>query len=53
MIKAILDPKFQPMAKVVTEFQKGVEAVGGTPLVIAVERNKGYIATYKMNVYKE
>ena len=53
MIKAILDPQFQPMAKVVTEFQKNVKAVGGTPLVIAVERNKGYIATYKMDVYKD
>ena len=53
MIKAILDPQFQPMAKVVTEFQKGVKEVGGTPLVIAVERNKGYIATYKMDIYKD
>ncbi len=53
MIKAILDPQFQPMAKVVTEFQKNVKEVGGMPLVIAVERNKGYIATYKMDVYKD
>ena len=27
MIKAILDPQFQPMAKVVTEFQKNVKEV--------------------------
>lgn len=53
MIKAILDPQFQPMAKVVADYQKHVQAVGGVPMVIAVERNKGYIATYKMNIYKD
>ena len=53
MIKAILDPQFQPMAKVVADYQKNVQAVGGVPMVIAVERNKGYIATYNMNIYKD
>lgn len=53
MIKAILDPQFQPMAKVVAEYQKNVEEVGGVPLVVAVERNKGYISTYKLDVYAD
>ena len=53
MIKAILDPQFQPMAKVVADYQKNEQAVGGVPMVIAVERNKGYIATYKMNIYQD
>ncbi|MEE1315143.1 MAG: ROK family protein [Faecalimonas sp.] len=53
MIKAILDPQFQPMAKVVAEYQKNVKAVGGVPMVIAVERNKGYISTYQMDIYAE
>ena len=50
MIQAILDPQFQPMAKVVAEYQRNVKAAGGVPMVIAVERNKGYISTYKMEI---
>ncbi len=53
MIKAVLDPQFQPMAKVVAEYQKNVKEVGGVPLVVAVERNKGYISTYKLDVYAD
>lgn len=53
MIKAILDPGYQPMAKVVAEYKKNVEVAGGVPMVIAVERNKGYISTYEMNVYAD
>ena len=53
MIKAILDSGYQPMAKVVAEYQKNVKQEGGVPLVIAVERNKGYISTYTMDVYAD
>ena len=53
MIQAILDPQFQPMAKVVAEYQRNVKAAGGVPMVIAVERNKGYISTYKMEIYAD
>ncbi len=53
MIKAILDPQFQPMAKVVAEYQKSVKAAQGVPMVIAVERNKGYISTYQMDIYAD
>ncbi len=52
-MKAILDPQFQPMAKVVAEYQENVKATGGVPMVIAVERNKGYISTYKMDIYAD
>ena len=53
MIKAILDSGYQPMAKVVTDYQKSVAEVGGVPMVIAVERNKGYISTYEMNIFED
>ena len=53
MIKAILDPGYQPMAKVVAEYQENVKKVGGVPMVIAVERNKGYISTYQMDIYAD
>ena len=53
MIKAILDPGYQPMAKVVATYKEGVKKTGGVPMVIAVERNKGYISTYKMDIYKD
>ena len=53
MIKAILDPGYQPMAKVVADYQKSVAEVGGVPMVIAVERNEGYISTYEMNIFED
>lgn len=53
MIKAILDPQFQPMAKVVADYRAAVAKEGGTPLVVAVERNKGYVSTYKLDVFKD
>ena len=53
MIKAILDPQFQPMVKVVADYRTAVAEEGGVPLVIAVERNKGYVSTYKLDVFKD
>lgn len=53
MIKAILDPQFRPMVKVVADYKEAVAKAGGTPLVVAVERNKGYVSTYKLDVYKD
>ena len=53
MIKAILDPRFQPMVNVVSDYKAAVAKAGGVPLVIAVERNKGYVSTYKLDVYKD
>ncbi len=53
MIPAVLDPQFLPMAKVVADYKKAVAAVGGTPVVIAVTRNKGYVATYALDIFPE
>ena len=53
MIKAILDPQFQPMVKVVADYRAAVAKEGGVPLVIAVERNKGYVSTYKLDVFRD
>lgn len=53
MIKAVLDPQFQPMAKVVADYQARVKEAGGVPAVIAIERNKGYVSTYEMNIYED
>ena len=41
MIKAILDPQFMPMVKVVKDYQDAVAKAGGVPLTVAVQRNKG------------
>ena len=53
MINAILDPQFQPMALVVKAYKEAVAKVGGAPLAIAVERNKGFISTYQLDIYPE
>lgn len=53
MILAKLDPQFQPMVTVIDEFNAAVAAAGGVPVVIAVERNNGFIATYKLDVYAD
>lgn len=41
------------MAKVIAAYQKAVKANGGVPFVIAVERNKGYVSTYQMDIYAD
>ncbi len=51
MIKAILDEKYTPMVKVLDDFNRAVKMEASTPLVIAVERNDGYIATYSLSIY--
>lgn len=53
MIQAILDPQFQPMAKVIANYEESVKAVGGVPVVIAIERNNGFIATYEIEAFAD
>ena len=53
MIKAILDPQFRPAAVVIADFKKAVAEAGGNPLVIAVERNKGYVSTFAIDVFAD
>ena len=50
---AKLDKQFMPMVKVLDDFASAVAKEGGKPVVIAVERNDGYISTYKLDVYKD
>jgi len=53
MITAKLDPKFMPMITVINEFNEAVKKAGGVPMVIAVERNDSYMATYEMDIFPE
>lgn len=54
MIKAILDPQFQPMAVVVEEYKAAVaKSDDKHKLVVAVQRNKGYISTYALDVFAD
>ncbi len=53
MITAKLDPKFKPMITVINEFNEAVKKAGGVPMIIAVERNDGYMATYEMDIFPE
>jgi len=48
---AKLDKQFKPMVKVLDDFAASVAKEGGKPIVIAVERNNGYISTYKLDVF--
>ena len=48
-----LDTQFQPLALVVREFRKKTKGSKGQDLVIAIERNKGYISAYKTRIYKD
>ena len=53
MITAKLDPQFMPMITVINSFNDAVKKAGGEPMVIAVERNDGYMATYEMDIFPE
>ncbi len=50
---AKLEPEFMPMVKVIEDFKKNVSNAKSQEIVIAVERNGGLIATYKLDVYKD
>ena len=53
MIKAVLDEQFQPMALVVRNFAKEVEKAGGQDIAICIERNNGYVSTYKTKIFND
>ena len=48
-----LDTGFVPISKFFDAYQENVAKVGGVPLTIAVERNKGYISTYSLDVFAD
>ncbi len=50
---AKLEPEFMPMVKVIDDFKASVAKTESTELYIAVERNGGLTAVYKMDIYKE
>ncbi len=47
-----LDTQFVPLALVVREFREQTKE-DGQDLVIAIERNKGYVSAYKTRIYKD
>ena len=51
-VKAKLDPQFQPLSLICREMREATKE-DGQDLVIAIERNKGYISTYKTRIYKD
>lgn len=51
-VKAKLDKDFAPLALAVREMRKATEKEG-QDLVIGVERNKGYLTTYKTRIFKD
>lgn len=49
---AKLDKNFQPMALLCRYFKEQTKD-DGQDIIIAIERNKGYITTYKTRVFKD
>ncbi len=52
-VKAELDRKFQPMAVVMRDFKKKIELSDHQQIVIGVERNKGYVSAYKLDIFAD
>lgn len=51
-VKAKLDQQFQPMSLVIREMREATREKG-QDIIIAVERNKGYISTYKTRIFPD
>ena len=51
-VKAKLDPNFEPLAVVVREMKEATKE-NGQDIIVAVERNKGQISTYKTRIYPD
>ena len=52
-IKPIYDPEFMPIVKYVEEYKKDVADAPNQLIGISVERNKGYVHTLKIEVFKD
>ena len=48
-----LDKNFQPMSLVFRVFQQEAEKAGAKKIVVAVERNQGYVSAFEMKVFAE
>ena len=51
-VKAKLDPQFAPLALVCREMREATKE-NGQDLVIGIERNKGYMVTYKTRIFQD
>ncbi len=51
-VNAKLDPQFEPLALVCREMREATKD-DGQDIVIGVERNKGYLTTYKTRIFKD
>lgn len=51
-VNAKLDPPFEPLALVCREMREATKD-DGQDIVIGVERNKGYLTTYKTRIFKD
>ncbi len=51
-VKAKLDPNFEPLSVVVREMREATKE-NGQDVIIAIERNKGQISTYKTRIYPD
>lgn len=51
-VKAKLDPEFQPLSVVVREMREATKE-NGQDVIVAIERNKGQISTYKTRIYPD
>ena len=51
-VNAKLDPGFMPLSVVCREMREATKAAG-QDMVIAIERNKGYITTYKTRIFND
>ncbi len=51
-VKAKLDPQFQPMALVIREMREATRE-NGQDIILVIERNKGYVSTYKTRIFPD
>ena len=51
-VNAKLDPQFQPMSLVIREMREATKD-NGQDIIIAVERNKGSVSTYKTRIFPD
>ena len=48
-----LDPKFAPLSVVYRDFSAAVEKAGGEDTVLAVERSRGQVSTFRVKLYPD
>ena len=49
----VYDPGFTPMIKYVEEYEQAVAFSEKQPIAVSVERNKGYVHTVKMDIFRD